>query len=130
MYFSYTYTYITYANLAWASTNGPNLKKIDSQQKHAARITHNENRYTHARPLMKLSNILNVYQINILNTLNFMYRVKTKTSSLDILSRFHIASHPYPTNLLRINFVKPLSKLTIKIQNFCERSYHLVSFSV
>ena len=37
LYYSYIHTYINYGNLAWASTNRTNLKKINSQQKHAVR---------------------------------------------------------------------------------------------
>ena len=46
---------------AWASTNPNKLKKLNSQQKHAARIICNEGRYTHAKPLMTKLNILNVH---------------------------------------------------------------------
>ena len=38
LYFSYIHSYIYYGSLAWASTHKTNLKKIDSQQKHALRI--------------------------------------------------------------------------------------------
>ena len=38
LYYSYIQTYINYANIAWGSTCRTNLKKINSQQKHAIRI--------------------------------------------------------------------------------------------
>ena len=38
LYHSYIYTYISYANIAWESTYISNLKKMNSQQKHAIRI--------------------------------------------------------------------------------------------
>ena len=37
--YSYIYTYISYANIAWRSTN---LKNINSQQKHAITIIYNK----------------------------------------------------------------------------------------
>ena len=37
--YSYIYTYISYANIAWRSTN---LKNISSQQKHAITIIYNK----------------------------------------------------------------------------------------
>ena len=37
LYFSYIHSYINYANIAWGSTYITNLKKINSQQKHAIR---------------------------------------------------------------------------------------------
>ena len=60
IYFSFIHCHLNYANIAWASTNPNKLKKLNSQQKHAARIICNEERYTHAKPLMKKLNILNV----------------------------------------------------------------------
>ena len=44
LYYSYIQNYINYANIAWGSTCMTNLKKINSQQKHAIRIILNENR--------------------------------------------------------------------------------------
>ena len=43
----------------------------------AARIIFNQDRFTHARPLLKTLNTLNVYQINILQVLLFMHKIKT-----------------------------------------------------
>ena len=42
LYYSYIHTYISYANIAWGSTYISNLKKINSQQKHAIRIIFNK----------------------------------------------------------------------------------------
>ena len=42
LYYSYIHTYISYANMAWGSTYISNLKKINSQQKHAIRIIFNK----------------------------------------------------------------------------------------
>ena len=38
VYFSFIHSYINYANIAWASTNKTNLKKLFGKQKQAARI--------------------------------------------------------------------------------------------
>ena len=46
----------------------------------AARIIFNQDRFTHARPLLKTLNTLNVYQINILQILLFMHKIKTNSS--------------------------------------------------
>ena len=67
-YFSFIQSYLIYANIAWSSTNQTKLKKIYSKQKHASRIIFQEDRYTHARPLMKTLNALYIYQINIFQT--------------------------------------------------------------
>ena len=42
LYYSYIHTYISYANIIWGSTYISNLKKINSQQKHAIRIIFNK----------------------------------------------------------------------------------------
>ena len=65
LYYSYVHTYINYANIAWGSTLFTNLEKIHNWQKHTIRIVR---KLVHTRHLFRLSKILNVYQINILNS--------------------------------------------------------------
>ena len=45
------------------------LKKLFGKQKQAARIILNQDRFTHARPLLKTLNELNVYQMNLLQVI-------------------------------------------------------------
>ena len=47
--------------MTWASTYKTKLKKLFGKQKQAARIVFNQDRFTHARPLLKTLNALNVY---------------------------------------------------------------------
>ena len=61
LYYSYIQTYINYANIAWGSTCRTNLKKINSQQKHAIRIIFNKNKFAHTREIFKEQKILNIY---------------------------------------------------------------------
>ena len=75
-YFSFNHCHLSYANIVWASTNPRKLKTLNNQQKHAARIICNEDRLTHAKPLMEKLNILNVYQLNIIQTTTFMLKIK------------------------------------------------------
>ena len=65
-YFSFIHIYISYANIAWASTFKTKLQGILKKQKHAARITFHVNRLDYARPLLKEMKPLNVYQINLI----------------------------------------------------------------
>ena len=65
IYFSYIYSYLNYANIAWASTYFTKLKTIYYQQKHAARIIFNEDILTHSEPLLRSLNALNIYQMNL-----------------------------------------------------------------
>ena len=71
------HSYINYANITWASTNKTKLKKLFGKQKQAACIMFNQERFTHARPLLKTLNGLNVYQINLLQVLLFIHKMKT-----------------------------------------------------
>ena len=112
LYFSYIHPFVNYGNIVWASSNRTNLKKINSQQKHAVRMIHNENRFAHTRNLMKSSNILNVYQLNVFNVLVFMHKIKTKTAPAIFLGKFNKVSHSYPTNFGLSNFTQPAVNLT------------------
>ena len=97
VYFSYIHSYLNYANTAWASTCLTKLKTIRYQQKHAARIIFNEDILTHSRPLLRLLNALNIYQINLHQHPNFMYKFQ-KTQAPKIFNMaFEKPTHKYPT---------------------------------
>ena len=53
------------------------LKTICFHQKHAVRIVFNEDKLTNSHPLLQALHALNVYQINLYQHLNFMYKVNT-----------------------------------------------------
>ena len=80
LYYLYIQTYMNYPNIAWRSTCRTNLKKINSQQKHAIRIIFNKNKFAHTREIFKEQKILNIYQLNILSNIIFMHRAENKTS--------------------------------------------------
>ena len=107
IYFSFIHSYINYANIAWASTNKTNLKKLFGKQKQAARIIFNQDRFTHVRPLLKALNALNVYQINMLQVLLFVHKIKTNSSSRIFLHQFQTINHKYATWYSRNNFKEP-----------------------
>ena len=69
-------SFISYENIAWANTNKTKLEKLFGKQKQVGRIIFNQDRFTHARPLLKTLNGLNVYQINMLQLLFFMHKMK------------------------------------------------------
>ena len=74
IYFSFIHIYISYANIAWASSFKTKPQGILKKQKHAARITFPANRSDHSRPLLKEMKALNFYQINLIQTLKFMHK--------------------------------------------------------
>ena len=103
-FFSFIHSYINYANIAWASANKTNLKKLFGKQKQAARIIFNPDRFTNARPLLKTLNALNVYQINLLQVLLFKHKIKTNSSTRISLHQFQTINHKYATRYSGNNF--------------------------
>ena len=65
IYFAYVHAYLNYPNIAWASTHKTKLKNVQSKQKHTLRIIFNQSKTSPSGPLFLSLNVLNVYQINI-----------------------------------------------------------------
>ena len=61
VYFSYIHFYLSYANIAWASTYALKLKRVYLKEKHAVRVAFNKDKLTHSKPLFENLNALNVY---------------------------------------------------------------------
>ena len=80
-------------------------------QKHAIRITHCKDRFSHAKELFRESKILNVFQLNILNNLAFMHEVKSQTSPKIFQNKFREPTSMYPTNFSTSNYSIPPFKL-------------------
>ena len=104
IYFYFIHIYICYANIAWASTIKTKLQGILKKQKDAARITFHGNRLDHARPILKKMKALNVYQINLFQTLKFMYKTKYGKNPRIFLPKFREVDHQYPTRFSQNNF--------------------------
>ena len=85
IYFTYVHVYFNYANIAWASTYKTKLKKVQSKQKHALSIIFHQSKTSPSEPLFPSLNALNVYQINIFQSVQFMHKIKIK-------KMFHIFS--------------------------------------
>ena len=111
LYYSYIQTYMNYANIAWGSTCRTNLKKTNSQQKHAISIIFNKNKCGHRREISKEQKVLDIYQLSILSNIIFMHRVENKIASSIFLSKFCKLSNSYPTNFSAHNFFVPTLKL-------------------
>ena len=61
--------------------------------------------------LLRLINILNVHQIDILNNTIFMHQISTETAPSVFLSKFTKPSHLYRTRFSSVNYIKPICKL-------------------
>ena len=107
IYFSCKHSYINYANIAWASTNKTKLKNLFGKKKQAARIIFNQDRFMHTRPLLKTLNVLNVYQMNLLQVHLFIHKIKTDSSLQTFLHQFQTINHKYSTRYSRNNFKEP-----------------------
>ena len=92
--------YINYANIAWASTNKTYLNRILGKQKQATRIMSSDGISIPLRLLMKELNILNKYQINILQHLLFMFKVKDSITPRVFNQAFSLIDQLYSTNFL------------------------------
>ena len=112
IYFSYIHSYLNYANIAWASTYFTKLKLIHYQQKDAARIVFGEDRLTHSRLLLRSRNALNIYQINIYQHANFMYKFKHSQTPSIFNNVFEKPDHKYPTQFSEINYKQKKCSLT------------------
>ena len=104
IYFSFIQIYISYANIAWASTFKTKLQVILKKQNCAARITFHANRLDHARPLLKEMKALNVYQINLIQTLKFMHETKYEKYQRIFPPKFREVDHQYPTRFSQNSF--------------------------
>ena len=104
IYFSYSHSYLNYANIAWASTYFTKLKTIHCLQKHAARTISDEDILTHPRPLLRSLNALNIYQINLYQHANFMYKFQKNQAPKIFNMAFDKPTHKYSTQFKEINF--------------------------
>ena len=77
-------------------------------------------------------NILDAYQLNILNNVTFMQKISTKTAPSMFHSHFERPSHSYPTNVSESNYSLPAhnlrkSKFRISIRQLLEKSLETMS---
>ena len=110
LYFSFIHSYLNYANIAWGSTSKTNLKVLFRRQKHASRIIYFKDKLTHARPLMKSLNALNIFQLNIYQILLFMHKVKNNNIISLFKNSFSKTWNKYNTKATNTTFSKPFSK--------------------
>ena len=110
-YYSCIHTYLNYANLIWVSTNRTNLKKLQSQQKHAIRIVNNKTRFEHTKELFNSQKILKIYKLNILNAALFMHKIYNETAPATFFEPFQKVSHPYPTGFSKLCYKIPKTNL-------------------
>ena len=94
--FALVHPYINYANIAWASTKKTYLNRILGKQKQVARMLSSDGISIPSRLLMKELNILNVYQISILQHLLLMFKVKSSITPRVFNQGFSLIDLLYP----------------------------------
>ena len=88
------------------------LKENPQSAKHVIRIIFCKGKFSHTKELLVQNKVFNVYQLNTLNNLIFMHKVRTETASAVFLPKIQKPAHPYPTNFWRLNYIKPMSQLS------------------
>ena len=74
LYYTLIYPHITYRNSTWSSTSVSNLNRIYYLQERAVRAITNSEYRAHTAPLFSKLEILDIFQVNTLNTAKFMFR--------------------------------------------------------
>lgn len=111
LYFSFINSYLNYCNISWGSNNSSKLKKIFNKQKHAIRIVFGKSRHTPTEELFRALGALNIYEINIFQVAQFMFKFKTKTLPKIFENQFTNIEHRYPTRFSVNNYRIPKTKL-------------------
>ena len=76
LYYAFVQSHINYGIAAWGSTHNYKLKPLYRKQKHAIRVINYKDKYEPSKPLFYNMSILNIYQLNLLDILCFMYKSK------------------------------------------------------
>ena len=101
-----------YGNIAWGRNNRTNHKNIKSQQKHAMRNICCKYRFPYTRELFRESEILNVFPLNIFNSLVFMHEIKSQTAPEIFQNTVRKATHKYLRNFSLFNYSIPPFRLS------------------
>ena len=107
--------YINYANIEWASTNKTYLNRILGKQKQAARLMPSDISIPLSL-LMKELNILNVYQINILQHLLFLFKVKNSITPKIFKQVFSLIDPTRSNNYIQQDFLITVSKYVFQFK--------------
>ena len=110
LYFAFVHPYISFGNIAWGSTNRTKLEKIHKLQKRAVRVISYAEKTSHSRPIMKYHKILNIYELNIFQTLNFVYKHQHNMLPTVLDNYFQRVNHCYESRLSKFGYKEKFSK--------------------
>ena len=83
------------------------LKKVQSKQKHTLRIIFDLSKTSPSEPLFLSLDVLNVSQINIFHSVQFMHKINSKNVPHIFLKLFGAPYRAYTTSFSLINFSVP-----------------------
>ena len=110
LYNAFFNPYLTYANIAWSSTNHGKLRPIYLKQKHAIRIIANIPVMAHTAPWFSEFNIIDIYKINILQHLMFMFKANTEKLPTILTRKIMLRNHKYETRNNKNTYRLPVHK--------------------
>ena len=110
LYNAFFNPYITYANIAWSSTNHGKIRSLYTKQKHAIRIIANIPVLAHTAQWFTKFNIMDIYKINIIQHLTFMYKANTGKLPSISSKRLVLRNHKYETRNYENTYCLPVYK--------------------
>ena len=118
LYHSFIHSYLNYGNTAWCSMSMTKLKKILSKEKQALRTipVPTSQSESHSKQIIRELCVLNIYQLNIYNVLNLMFKAKNGLIPDAFQNKFNMISHDYFTKNSMCNFKEP--RFSLKITKF------------
>ena len=117
LYFSFFHSYVPYGN--WCSTSMTKFKNIFSKEKQAIKtipMTSLDYKKLKSEEIMDKLGILNIFKLNIYQTVNLMFRVKNNIIPEAFRTKFQIVQHNYATRHSENNFEE--RKITFKVTKF------------
>ena len=110
IYYSLFHSYINYGNLIWGSTYKTSINQLYLSQKKFVRIATNSDYRAHAAPLFNELKLLDIYDMNKLNLLSFIFKWQRDDDKYQTIFqnyyKRHREIHRYNTRH-RDNFIKP-----------------------
>ena len=107
LYCSLILPYLSYCNIVWANTYPSNLHKLHIIQKKAIRTISGAPPRSHSSPLFSNLNLLNIFDINVLQQCIFVY------SSINFLLPRHICNSFIPNSFCHPYFTRNRSDIHI-----------------
>ena len=88
LYFSLIHSHLNYANIAWGRTHVSKLNKLHRLQKNTCKVVKCKGKYDSSGFLMKEMNGLNIFNMNLMQHLIFMYKFKNGQLPQNFLKYF------------------------------------------